>query len=57
MALHLMEVHNLGLVDLEDHRKEALDAVVTFGDEDDKGMAAVVDDHKEDLSEVLPEKR
>ena len=52
-----MEVHNLGLVDLEDHRKEDLDAVVTFGDEDDKGMAAVVDDHKEDLSEVLPEKR
>ena len=41
-----MEVHNLGLVDLEDHRKEALDAVVTFGDEDDKGMAAVVDAHK-----------
>ena len=49
-----MEVHNLGLVDLEDHRKEALDAVVTFGDEDDKGMAAVVDDRKEVLSEVLP---
>ena len=54
-----MEVHNLDQGEVEDllaYQKEVLDVVVTFDDEDDKGMAAVVDDHKEDLSEVLPEK-
>ena len=58
MALHLTEVRNLDLVDLEDHlayQMEALDADVTFGDEEDKGMAAAVDDRKAALSEVLPE--
>ena len=58
MALHLREVRNLDLVDLEDHlayQMEVLDADVTFGDEEDKGMAAAVDDRKAALSEVLPE--
>ena len=57
MVLHLMEVHNLDQVEVEDllvNQMEVLDVVVTFDDEDDKGMAAVVDDRKEVLSEVLP---
>ena len=57
MVLHLMVVHNLDQVEVEDlleNQKEVLDVVVTFDDEDDKGMAAVVDDRKEVLSEVLP---
>ena len=57
MVLHLLEVHNLDQVEVEDllaNQKEVLDVVVTFDDEDDKGMAAVVGDRKEVLSEVLP---
>ena len=57
MVLHLMEVHNLDQGEVEDllaYQKEVLDVVVTFDDGDDKGMAAVVDDRKEVLSEVLP---
>ena len=57
MVLHLMEVHNLDQVEVEDllaKQKEVLDVAVIFDDEDDKGMAAVVDDRKEVLSEVLP---
>ena len=57
MVLHLLEVRNLDQVEVEDllaNQKEVLDVVVTFDDEDDKGMAAVVDDRKEVLSEVLP---
>ena len=57
MVLHLMEVHNLDQVEVEgllENQKEVLDVVVTFDDEDDKGMAVVVGDRKEVLSEVLP---
>ena len=58
MVPRLTEVRNLDLEDLEDHlayQMEVLVADVTFGDEEDKGMAAAVDDlRKEALSEVLP---
>ena len=46
MVPRLTEVRNLDLVDLEDHlayQMEVLVADVTFGDEEDKGMAAAVE--------------
>ena len=56
-ALRQVVVHNSDLVvlaDLQEFQREVPDADGTFGDEDDKGMAAVVGDHMVVLSEVLP---
>ena len=52
-----MEDHSLDPVVLVDHQVSPMEdpgAVVTVGDEDDKGMAAAVDDHMVAPVEALP---
>ena len=52
-----MEDHSLDPVVLVDHQVSPMEdpgAVVTVGDEDDKGMAAAVDAHKAAPAEVRP---
>ena len=57
MVLWMVPVHMQDLVVLADPQAapmEAPDVDVTLGDEDDTGMAAVVDGHMAALAEVLP---
>ena len=57
MVLWMVEVHMQDLEVLEDPQASptgAPDVDVTVGDEDDKGMAAAVDDHMVAPVEALP---
>jgi hypothetical protein len=57
MELWMVQVHMQDLVVLADPQAAPMEAPgvdVTLGDEDDTGMAAVVDGHMAALAEVLP---